>query len=106
MRTNIASRLAWSLCTLSLVLTALSVVLLALNYSQPEANVYGFWLENTILPVSFSIIGAIIASRLPVNPLGWLLCAAACIAAAAHFFLCQPRRTLVSLMRVEPRLAE
>jgi 3-oxoacyl-[acyl-carrier protein] reductase len=28
------------------------------------------------------------------------------IAAAAHFFLCQPRRTLVSLMRVEPRLAE
>jgi 3-oxoacyl-[acyl-carrier protein] reductase len=28
------------------------------------------------------------------------------IAAAAHFFLCQPRRTLVSLMRVEPRVAE
>ena len=28
------------------------------------------------------------------------------IAAAAHLFLCQPRRTLISLMRVEPRLAE
>ena len=28
------------------------------------------------------------------------------IAAAAHFFLCQPRRTLISLMRVEPRIAE
>jgi len=28
------------------------------------------------------------------------------IAAAAHFFLCQPRRTVVSLMRVEPRIAE
>jgi 3-oxoacyl-[acyl-carrier protein] reductase len=27
------------------------------------------------------------------------------IAAAAHFFLCQPRRTVVSLMRVEPRIA-
>jgi 3-oxoacyl-[acyl-carrier protein] reductase len=26
------------------------------------------------------------------------------IAAAAHFFLCQPRRTVVSLMRVEPRI--
>lgn len=28
------------------------------------------------------------------------------IAAAAHFFLAQPRRTLVSQMRVEPRIAE
>lgn len=28
------------------------------------------------------------------------------IAAAAHFFLCQPRRTVVSLMRVEPRIKE
>jgi len=28
------------------------------------------------------------------------------IAAAAHFFLSQPRRTVVSLMRVEPRTAE
>jgi fumarate reductase subunit D len=85
MRSSIATWLAWSLCALSLVLTALSVVLLALNYAHPEANVYGFWLENTILPVSFSIIGAIIASRLPTNPLGWLFCAAACIAAVAHF---------------------
>jgi hypothetical protein len=85
MRSRIATRLAWSLCALSLVLTALGVLLLALNYAHPETNVYGFWLENSLLPVSFSIIGAIIASRLPTNPLGWLFCAAACIAAAAHF---------------------
>jgi hypothetical protein len=84
MRSRIATRLAWSLCVLSLVLTALSVLLLALNYSHPKTNVYGFWLENTILPISFSIIGAVIASRLPANPLGWLFCAAACIAAVAH----------------------
>ena len=39
---------------------------------------------NSVVPVSFSIIGAIIASRLPANPLGWLYCAAACFSAVAH----------------------
>jgi hypothetical protein len=76
-----AAWLAWSLCALSLALTAVSVVLLVLNRSQPSAPVYVFWLENTVVPISFSIIGAIIASRLPANPLGWLFCAAASIAA-------------------------
>jgi hypothetical protein len=65
-------------------MTILSVLLLALNYSHLKTHVYSFWLENTVLPISFSIIGAIIASRLPANPLGWLFCAAACISAVAH----------------------
>src|ERR671911_1194781 len=79
-----ATRLAWSLCAITLALTGLSIVLLALNYSHSRTHIYGFWLETTVLPTSFSIIGAIIASRLPANPLGWLFCAAACIAAVAH----------------------
>ena len=78
-----AAWLAWSLCALSLMLTALSLLLLALNLSHPEVHVY-FWVENTILSVSFSIIGAIIASRLPANPGGWLFCAAVSSAAVAH----------------------
>jgi hypothetical protein len=69
---------------LSLALTALSLLLLALNLSHSVAHVYDYWLENTVLAVSFSIIGAIIASRLPANPLGWLFCAAACIIAVAY----------------------
>jgi hypothetical protein len=76
--------LAWALCGLSLALTALSILLLALNLSHPDAHVYDYWLENTLLAVSFSIIGAIIASRLSANPLGWLFCAAALIIAVAH----------------------
>ena len=76
--------LAWSLCTLSLALTALSLLLLALNVSQPNAHIYDFWLENTVLPISFSIIGAIIASRLHANLLGWLFCTAASISAVTH----------------------
>src|SRR3712207_5621735 len=78
-----ASWSAWSLCALSLALTALSLLLLALNLAHPHVHVY-FWVENTLVSVSFSIIGAIIASRLPANPLGWLFCATASIAAAAH----------------------
>jgi hypothetical protein len=76
--------LAWSLCTLSLALTALSLLLLALNLSQPNEHIYDFWLENTVLPISFSIIGAIIASRLHANLLGWLFCTAAFISAVTH----------------------
>ena len=71
------------MCALSLTLTALSLLLLALNLSHPDVHV-PFWVENTVVTGSFSIIGAIIASRLPANPLGWLFCAAACIAAVSH----------------------
>jgi hypothetical protein len=78
MRSRPATWLAWALCVLSLVLTALSLLLLALNLSHPDAHLFNYWLENTVLAISFSIIGAIIASRLPANPVGWLFCAAAC----------------------------
>jgi hypothetical protein len=76
--TRAASWHAWSLCGLSLVLTALSLFLFALNLSYSGAHVYDYWLQNALQAVSFSIIGAIIASRLPANPVGWLFCAAAC----------------------------
>ena len=80
-----ATWLAWSLCALSLALTALSLLLLALNRSDPNTHIYEYWQVDTLVPVSFSIIGAIIASRLPANPVGWLFCAAACLAAVDHF---------------------
>src|SRR5215216_7434639 len=79
-----AAWFAWSLCALSLTLTALSLLISALNLSHLDAHVYDYWLENAVLAVSFSIIGAIIASRLPANSLGWLYCAAACIIAVAY----------------------
>jgi hypothetical protein len=78
-----ASWLAWTMCALSVAFTALSL-LLALNPSNPDTHIYDFWLENSVVPLSFSIICAIIASRLPTNPLGWLYCAAACFSALAH----------------------
>src|SRR5829696_4287907 len=85
MRGRTATWLAWSLCAFSLALTALSLLFLALNRSDPNTHIYQYWQVDILVPVSFSIIGAIIASRLPDNPLGWLFCAAACVAAVDHF---------------------
>src|SRR5215217_6622284 len=79
-----AARLAGSLCAVSLTLTALSLLLLALNLSHLEAHVFDYWLVNALQAASFSIIGAIIASRLPGNPVGWLFCAAGCTIAVAY----------------------
>ena len=69
-----ASWLAWSLWGLSLTLTVLALLLLALNLSHPHTHTFDSWLENTLNAVFFSTVGAIVASRRPENPVGWLLC--------------------------------
>jgi hypothetical protein len=79
-----SSWFAWAVCTLSLALTALSFLLIALNVSL-NAPAYFFWLNLTVLAVGYSVIGAIIASRLPNHPIGWICCAIGLIAAVDHF---------------------
>ena len=79
-----ASWIAWSMCALSLVLTAICflLIVLILNLNTP---IYFFWLNLTVLSVGYSAIGAIIASRLPNHPIGWICCAIGFIAAVDHF---------------------
>jgi hypothetical protein len=79
-----ASWLAWSVCALSLALTALSFLLIALILSL-DAPIFFYWLEPTVVAVGYSVIGAIIASRLPNHPIGWICCAIGLIAAVEHF---------------------
>jgi hypothetical protein len=79
-----ATWLAWSLCALSLALTALSYLLIALNLSL-GAPIYFYWLEPTAIAVGYSVIGAIVASRLPNHPIGWICCAIGFMAAVEHF---------------------
>src|SRR5215210_1852323 len=74
MSTRTANRLAWALCVLSLALTALSLLLLVLNLSHPNTHLYEPWLDNTLTAVFYPTVGAIVASRRPENPVGWLLC--------------------------------
>jgi hypothetical protein len=68
-----AAWLAWSLWTLSVALTASSLVLLALIRAHPGIHVFDFWLGNSLVVID-ATVGAIVASRRPENPVGWLLC--------------------------------
>jgi hypothetical protein len=50
-----------------------------------NVSAYVFWPELTSIAVGYSVIGAIIASRLPHHPIGWICCAIGLIAAVDHF---------------------
>ena len=80
-----ATRLAWSLCALSLALTALSLLLLDLNLSHPNTHIFDSWLDSTLSALSYAPVGALIASRHPANPIGWLLCLYGLIISISHF---------------------
>jgi hypothetical protein len=67
-------RLAWGLWALTVTLTVLGLLLLVLDRSHPGVHVYDYWLENTFGALLFSTVGAILSSRRPENPVGWLLC--------------------------------
>ncbi len=77
---RLASWLAWAACALSLAFTALNFLLIALNVSL-NTPAYVFWPELTSIAVGYSVIGAIIASRHPGHPIGWICCAIGIIAA-------------------------
>jgi hypothetical protein len=79
-----AARLAWSLCVLSLILTALSLLFLGVSWSLPDVYVFNYWVENTLVAMVFSTIGAVVASRRPDHPMGWLFCVAGLVGAVRH----------------------
>jgi hypothetical protein len=84
MSTRTAAWLSWAVCALALALTALCFLLIALNVSL-NTPIFDYWPEATTIAVGYSVTGAIVASRLPANPLGWIFCAVALVAAVAHF---------------------
>jgi cytochrome b subunit of formate dehydrogenase len=79
-----AAWLAWTACALSLALTALTVLLIVLLLSS-DTPIYYYWLETSMVAVGYSTVGAIVASRLPESPIGWLFCAIGLIFGVSHF---------------------
>src|SRR5215213_1366476 len=64
------------MCAVSLLMTAFGLLFLVASQSRMGAPVFDYWLLNTVITVSFSPVGALIAPRLPPrNPIGWLFCA-------------------------------
>ena len=81
-----ATWLVWSMWTLSLALTAFSLLLLVLNLSHPKVPVFEFWAEDTLTAVSFSTVGAVIVPRVSLsNPIGWLFCVMGLLFGVLHF---------------------
>jgi hypothetical protein len=64
----------WSLTALILAIVATTATLTVLNrawiHSLDEAN-----LIEIVLPTGFALVGGLVASRLPRNPLGWVFLA-------------------------------
>jgi hypothetical protein len=73
-----AGLLAWSLCALCVALAAASLILARLNGRTPgEIFVEEGIAMIATLTVAFSVVGALVASQRPENPIGWIFCAAA-----------------------------
>jgi len=84
--------LARCLCAVTWMLTVLGLFLLVVSRSPvgvpvyAGAPVYDYWLENTVIAISFSTVGAIITPRLPPqNPIGWIFCSIGVIAGMRLF---------------------
>jgi hypothetical protein len=70
--------LAWSLCALCLVLAVSAPLLGFLNgRSVVEVVADEGIVAISALIASYSVVGALVASRRPENPIGWVFCAAA-----------------------------
>ena len=70
-----ASRLAWSLAAVSLLITALALVLIFLGWPTPLPEGWTPWHGQAISALGISgppILGGLISSRRPHNPYGWL----------------------------------
>ena len=70
MSARTATRLAWSLWVVALALVAGGLVFGVIN--RPEAPLYGYWVEDTLIAPTFATLGAMIASRRPGNIIGWI----------------------------------
>jgi hypothetical protein len=80
-RTRTASRVAWIICAISLALATVDLVLVALNSAHPDVRIPEPWLAHTVSALAFSLVGAVVGSLRPENPIGWLFCAIGSLAA-------------------------
>jgi hypothetical protein len=67
-----AGRLAWSLWALTVIGLA---VALALPSAEADEDVWSL-VASFVFALSFATVGALVASRRPENPIGWIMCGA------------------------------
>ena len=89
MNRRTAAWLAWSLCGVCVALIGLA---LSLDFLTDDAPLPpgarlgpGFAVLTGVLSLAFPTVGALIASRLPTNPIGWIFCGMGLLYAAQRF---------------------
>jgi len=85
-----AAWLAWSLWAVCVVLIALALLLDFLTGGDiplPPQESLDPWLTvlTGVLSLAYPTVGALIASRLPTNPIGWIFCGVGLLYAAQRF---------------------
>ncbi|HKH35736.1 MAG TPA: hypothetical protein VKA82_00935, partial [Rubrobacter sp.] len=72
-----AAALAWLLCTVSLALVVLGLLVTVIGSSMALTFYWTKWRDQAILLVAIigaPLLGGLIASHRPRNPYGWLWC--------------------------------
>jgi signal transduction histidine kinase len=86
-----AARLAWTLCGVCVLLVALTVLLDYVTDDVPMAPDARLGLAFTVplglLSLTYLLVGALIASRLPTNPIGWIFCGVGLVYSVQRFAL-------------------
>src|SRR5215216_909479 len=85
-----AAWLAWSVCVVCVVLIALALLLDFLTGGDiplpPQERFDSELIVLTgVLSLAYPTVGALIASRLPTNPIGWIFCGVGLLYAAQRF---------------------
>lgn len=79
--------LAWGLWLVTAALGALMVVLVPISHRHDLGDPTSFYsaeIAAILVFQSFATVGAVLASRLPRNPVGWLFCSAAVLCQLAN----------------------
>jgi hypothetical protein len=90
MSTRTATRLAWSLWVACVVLFTLTLLL---DFATPGSSLLRrgeradpvLAVLMGLLSLAYPTVGALIASRLPTNPIGWIFCGAGLLYATQRF---------------------
>jgi hypothetical protein len=78
-----ADRLAWLLYVVALALVGLAVGLwLVVHRPVPGAVGYAYWREGMVTTLAYATVGALITTRRPEHPVGWLFLGAGLFGAA------------------------
>jgi uncharacterized integral membrane protein len=69
-----SARLAWALCAVGVTLAVLGLVYGSRNYDSLDAFLSGT-VRSATVAICIPVVGALIATHRPRNPIGWIFCA-------------------------------